>query len=109
MTNKPFIIQLSNKTEVKIDSDELENVLKGISTGSPIRVKRGIVNPSFIVDIVGDMQRWEKIYDGITGLYDSPEYVLEKQRRADVGCIPLIDIFARTPLAFDRKNLKELS
>lgn len=47
-----YIIQLSNKTEVEIDQDDFEKVQLNISSGNLIKVKRAILNPSFVVAII---------------------------------------------------------
>lgn len=51
-----YKIVLSNKAEIHIAPEELEGVLKGIATGSVVRVKQGIFNPSFFVAIVEDRE-----------------------------------------------------
>lgn len=96
--NKPYIVQLSNKTEVQIDSNELTLIADGIKSGSPIRLKRGIINPSFIVCVVPDMKRYEAMFEFIPGVYGSEEYNAEKERRRAKGCAPLKDIFNESPL-----------
>ncbi len=52
-----YLIELSNKTKIQIDPDELESVLQGIKSGNPVRVRQGIFNPSFFVSIVEDTKR----------------------------------------------------
>lgn len=53
-------IILSNKSEIKIDDDELPTVIEGIQRGRPIKVRQGIFNPSFFVSIVPDRDRIEE-------------------------------------------------
>lgn len=52
-----YLIQLSSKVEIPIDDDELSIVLEGIKTGSPVKVRQGIFNPSFFVAIIEDKER----------------------------------------------------
>lgn len=47
-----YIIQLSNKTNIEIDQDDFEKIKRESATGNFIQVKKGIVNPSFIIAIV---------------------------------------------------------
>ena len=79
-----YFVQLSNKTEVPIDEDELQNVLTGIQSGSPVKVRQGIFNPSFFVAIVEDYSRRPlSVYNG-----DKPPLIQER------GNLP--DIFSET-------------
>lgn len=84
---KGYIIQLSNKAEVQIDADELNIVIQGIKNGGMIRVKQGLVNPSFIVTIVVDQKRIKDFLEDTK--YTDPETVQRRKR----GLEPLNDIF----------------
>ncbi len=108
MKNRPFIVQLSNKTEVQIDSDELQKITEGIRTSSPVRLKLGIINPNFIVAVIPDRERWREHMSSIPGIYGSEEWEAEKTRRGAAGCKPLKDIFSDTTLALPQgtKQLK---
>lgn len=99
MSNRPYIVQLSNKTDVQIDSDELEKITEGIRTASPIRLKKGIINPSFIIAVIPDRKRWEDHMSMIPGIQGSEEWEAERSNRRAKGCTPLHDIFCDTPLA----------
>lgn len=60
MTEKPkaYIVRMSAKgTDVPIDADEVQKVIDGILNGLPIKVRRGIINPSFYVGIIEDVER----------------------------------------------------
>lgn len=90
--NKAFIVEMSTRSIVRIDSDEVTRVLEGIATGSVIRVRQGIINPSYIVSVIQDKERTEKFledtkYDkdkrelGVTKLndiYDGIQKLAEK-------------------------------
>lgn len=55
---KAYIVRMSVKNmDVQIDADEVVKVIQGITTGNPIMVKQGIINPSFYVGIVEDNHR----------------------------------------------------
>lgn len=49
---RKYKIILSSKTEVLIDEDELENVMSAIDQGAMVKVRQGIINPSFVIAIV---------------------------------------------------------
>ncbi len=51
-----FIVNTS-KGSVQIDADEVNKVLQGIASGSPVVVRQGIINPSYFVSIVEDLDR----------------------------------------------------
>lgn len=59
----PYLVHLSNSKFIKIDADELESVVTGISKGSPVFVRQGIFNPSFFVCIVEDKERVRLLLD----------------------------------------------
>lgn len=52
-----YIIRLSDKTEIRLDEDELPLVIQGIQAGKPVKVRQGIFNPSFYVAVVLDRER----------------------------------------------------
>lgn len=63
---KAFIVKMSVKNlDVQIDADEVQRVVDGIISGQPIKVKRGIVNPSFYVGIVEDVDRIKGYMDEV--------------------------------------------
>lgn len=66
-----YLVQLSNKTKIPIDEDELQNVLAGIQAGNPVKVRQGIFNPSFFVTIVEDEDR-QPINHFTDGLVERP-------------------------------------
>lgn len=54
-----FIVNTS-RGSVKIDQDEVNKVLQGISSGDPVVVRQGIINPSFFVNIIEDVERMKE-------------------------------------------------
>ena len=84
-----YIVELSNRTKISIEVDELPNVLQGIKSGMPVIVRQGIFNPSFFVSIVEDKERLEKLEE----LNDS---IKEHSKRIELE--PLIDIFKNVKL-----------
>ena len=61
MTQRYKIILSNTKETITIREEELQKVLKGISTGSPVVVREGILNPSYFVAIVPDQERMRAI------------------------------------------------
>ena len=59
-----YKIVMSTGEEVKIDHEEIEVVMLGAQVKGMIRVKQGIVNPSFIVSVLPDKDRKDVLYDG---------------------------------------------
>lgn len=100
--NRPFLVQLSNKTEVQIDSDELMLITEGIRTASPILLRRGIINPSFIVCVIPDEERMNNFMQGIPGIQGGEEYLAERARRRAEGPTKLKDIFKESPLGIEQ-------
>ena len=59
---KGYKVVMSTGGEVKIDADEVQNVMGGIQRGGMIAVKQGLINPSFIVSVLQDKDRTDKTY-----------------------------------------------
>jgi hypothetical protein len=62
-TVKAYKVVLSTRTEIKIDEDEIANVIEGIKSGKVVRVRQGIFNPSYFVCIERDSDRIERFLD----------------------------------------------
>ncbi len=85
-----YLIELSNKQSIPIDTDELPKVLQGIKSGNPVIVRQGIFNPSFFIDIVIDKKRILEIAEfNRDNAFAIKEGLLEKNELK-----PLKDIFA---------------
>lgn len=55
---KAYIVLSSKKDgNWKIDADEVAKVVQGIATGAQIKVRSGLINPSYYVGIVEDVER----------------------------------------------------
>lgn len=103
MSLKPYTVQLSNKQEVKITSDELELIAQGVQSGSIIKLRRAIINPSFIVAIVPDVEAWRNHLD-VPGIKGSPEWEEKKQVKIEQGVRPYTDAFT-----IDVADIKKLA
>lgn len=52
-----YYILKTSKSEIPIDEEEVEKVIKGVGSGSVVVLKKGIFNPSFFDSIVEDHER----------------------------------------------------
>lgn len=113
-TNKCFKIILSTKTEVKCDKDEIKRVIAGIKDGGIIKLKQGLINPSFIVAVVEDEERRLKFVEQINDIenhnrQDNEYHGGRNQRQLPSGMKPLKNILAgielRLPEPDDVKRL----
>lgn len=62
MKNQPFQVVMSKGDPIQIDIDEVQKVLQGISSGSMVVVRSGIINPSYCVSIIKDVKRAESFF-----------------------------------------------
>lgn len=95
---KAYVVKMSAKgMDIPIDADEVQKVVSGILSGQPIKVRRGIINPSFYVGITEDVERigsyLRELNDVIEGnrQYESLGIGRKKELPAFT---PLVDIFA---------------
>lgn len=77
---------LSTKHEVKIDPNEIEDVLRGAGNGNLIQVRQGLINPSYLVAIVEDKERKDLFLEDTK--YDGS--------RRSGGMKPLQDILSKS-------------
>lgn len=99
--SKCYEVVLSTKDRIKCDADELWRVLEAIKTGSPAKLKQGILNPSFYVAIVEDDKRNAEFSDKIWSVLKNNKQALDYghdnfQRLPEFKSLK--DIFAGTNL-----------
>ena len=88
-----FLLYLSNGNHpIKVDPDEVEKVYRAVSEGQPVRLRQGIINPSFFVCLTVDEARMEKEKDNERRFKDRAEY-LSTGGGEYQGMEPLKDIF----------------
>lgn len=110
-----YKIILSTKTEVRCDKTEVQRVIEGIKDGGIIKLKQGLINPSFIVAVVEDEERRTKFVEEVNSIAQhnrqDREYQDGKnQRRLPEGMKSLKDIFAGTQLkSLPSSDIKKLS
>lgn len=99
---KAYKIQLSNKSEIQADDDEIQNILKGIQSGQPVMLRQGIFNPSFFVAIIRDVDRIKRFREDLLAInkhnYHDKEYDGGKDQRSLPAPQLLADIFKEMPL-----------
>lgn len=82
-----FRAYMSSGPDVKIDPIEMDAVTKGCAAGHFVRVRQGLINPSFLVSIVEDRERKVKFLE-------DTRYDLDRRSH---GMLPLRDIFSKNP------------
>ncbi len=82
---------MSRGDDVPLDPNEIEAVAKAIATGQLIRVRQGLINPSYLISIVADKDRTAKYHDSL-------RHEEKNSPKRLAGMEPLVDIFADTPL-----------
>lgn len=113
-TNKCFKIILSTKTEVRCDKEEIKRVIAGIKDGGIIKLKQGLINPSFIVAVIEDEERRLQFIEQVNDIQrhnrqDNEYHGGRGQRQLPSGMKPLKNILAgielRLPEPDDIKRL----
>lgn len=102
-TAKCYKVILSTKHEVKCDQSEVWRVLEGIKEGGIIKLRQGVINPSFFVALLDDEERRIKFVEQVNDIQrqnsqDSEYHGGKSQRALPSGMKPLKDIFAGTNL-----------
>ena len=98
-TNKCFKIILSTKTEVRCDKEEIKRVIAGIKDGGIIKLKQGLINPSFIVAVIEDEERRLQFVEQVNDIqrHNGQDYEYhggKNQRQLPSGMKPLKNILA---------------
>lgn len=100
--SKCYRVILSTKTEVKCDQNEVQRIVEGIGTGAIIKLKQGLINPSFIVAVVEDDERRKDYVEDLQTAAkrnrDDVQFEGGKNQKSLPVLRPLRDIFAGTPL-----------
>lgn len=85
-----YKIILSTKETIPVDADEVQKLLDNVSGKNLIRLRAGIINPSYFVALVEDKERKAEHYD---------KYKYEiREGTVDSTPIALKDIFSNTKL-----------
>lgn len=101
MSDKPtiqaFMVIMSKGKPIQIDGDEVDRVLRAIQNGTVAKVRQGVINPSFFVNIVRDDDRTRAFNEEVNRVLESNrqdrDYNEGKNQRAIPTAKPLKDIF----------------
>lgn len=92
---KPIMVAfkavMSRGDDIPLDPHEIDVLTRGAAAGQFVRVRQGLINPSYLVSIVEDTKRKEKYLD------DTRHERADSPKRLK-GMAPLKDIFAEAPL-----------
>lgn len=106
-----FIAEMSNNRKIQIDPDEMNKISEAIRTGSVVRVRQGMFNPSFLVDVVEDETRIKEFFrqHGDVKKHNEQDrkYNSSKNQKTFKGMQQLKDIFSEIPslAKVDRKKI----
>ena len=104
---KAYIVKMSGLS-VKIDQEEVNSVVEGIMSGRPIKVRQGIINPSYYIGIVEDNERIKTYLDEMNRVIANNKNY-ESYQIGDRQSLPefkkLSDIFEGISLPAGRKQL----
>lgn len=73
---------MSSGDAIRIEHDEIDRLMKAAGAGTFVRVRQGVINPSFLVSIVVDKTRDMRYESG------------PRNEAKALGLMPLRDIFA---------------
>ena len=110
-----FIAEMSNGRKIKVDPEEVPKVVEAIRTGNIVKVRQGILNPSYLTAVVEDEARVKEFIRQQNEVKQHNEqdrkYNEGKNQRTYKGMEQLRDIFADVPKlkAANRKQLTERS
>jgi len=103
---------MSKGNPIQIDGDEVEKVLRAISNGSVAKVRQGIINPSFFVNIVLDEDRTREfrraVNDAIEHNRRDLSYNGGNHQKAIPTARPLKDIFEGVTLNLSQNQQNTL-
>lgn len=111
---KCYIVELSNGRRIKCDVDEVSRVIDAIKTGGVCKLKQGLFNPSFFVNIIEDEDRqWEfieKVNEITRHNHQDKNYMGNRdQKEYPTGLEPLKDIFDGVKLLSGEDKTKKLN
>lgn len=111
---KCYIVELSNGRQIKCDADEVTRVIDAIKTGGVCKLKQGLFNPSFFVNIIEDEDRqWEfieKVNEITRHNNQDKNYMGNRdQKEYPKGLEPLKDIFVGVKLLSGEDKIKKIN
>lgn len=87
---KYYKVVLSNRQEIALDEQDYKKLLQGMDSGSFVRLKKAIINPSYIMAILPIKQSealGEEIPQRIKGHVDEEKgvYVVDQEKIVPAG------------------------
>lgn len=105
-----YLVIQSRGNPLKIDADELPRITNAMSGGKSVRVRQGIFNPSFYVQITEDYERIRDFNANWNSIAEhnkrDRDYNDGKHQRPLPEFKPLPDIFEGVPLQLDNGTKK---
>ena len=88
-----FKAVMSRGDDIPLDAEDVKLVMQGVENGQPVRVKSGLINPSYLISIVEDKEslRVARFKSDLSYLRGP-----DLERRRAQGMEPLQDILADT-------------
>lgn len=110
---KCYLVELSNGRKIKCDVEEVNRVIDSIKTGGVCKLKQGLFNPSFFIDIIEDEDRqWEfieKVNEISKHNHQDKNYMGGRdQKEFPKGLEPLRNIFDGVKLLSAEDKIKKL-
>jgi len=107
-----YLVELSSRRSVQIDESEIAKVKESLSSGQFVKVKQGIINPSFVVDITLDTKRMSDFrteldrieqHNKFNSMYNDSNY-----QRQYPEFRQLKDVFADVNMRLEKQRKPEL-
>lgn len=100
-----YKIIMSRGNAIQIDADEMAKVVNAMQNGKPCKVRQGLFNPSFYVEIVEDTERLKEYREEVRRIEQSNHqdrtYGDGKHQREIPEFKPLKNIFAGVSLQLE--------
>lgn len=110
-TQAAYKIIMSRGNPIQIDADEMAKVISAMQNAQPCKVKQGIFNPSFYVEIVEDEERMKAWRDEISKARQHNKfdrnYNEGKNQKTKPELKPLKNIFEGVPLKLESSPEKK--
>lgn len=100
---KAYLVIMSNKDPVQIDEEELEKIVVASTKGGLVVCKRGVVNPSYVVDIQLDKERMREWKESCRYGFGQGE---ENEKKGLDQLVPIYSEGSNIRIALDKRTLE---